>query len=130
MAACSETLEDIGNDLHYSKYIGLRYEVIGELNAYGIRHNSKAPVKYITMMPPPGIGGLQVAFSSAISPGTIITISKIYKTNRLFESDKTLLVSVDGSQLPENTPVRIELMRGNEGHGKLLFNPKVYRQRH
>lgn len=121
-------MEDISNDRHYSKYIGLRYEVIGELNAYGIRHNSKAPVKYITMMPPPGIGGLQVAFPSAIKPGTVITTIKVYKTNRLFDSDKTLLVSVGDAQLPENIPVRIELFRGNEGHGKLLLNPDVYRQ--
>jgi hypothetical protein len=121
-------LEDISNDRTYSKYIGLRYEVSDKLDAYGIRDHSKAPVRYITLMPPPGIGGLQVAFSNAIRPGTIITISKVCKTNRLFVSDKTLLVSVGDAQLPENTPIRIDLFRGNEGHGKLLLNPKVYRQ--
>ena len=125
---CDERSIDVSKDIRFTQLVGARYEVIGVLNAYGLRQHSKAPVEYITLIPPPGIGGRQIGFSVAIEPGSTITVLKVLKTNRWPDPDLTLEVQLTGTRMPVETTIRIDLFRGNEGQGNMLLNPRIYRR--
>ncbi|MDQ2988102.1 MAG: hypothetical protein M3R60_03245 [Pseudomonadota bacterium] len=68
LAGCDERFADVSNDPRFRQNVGARYEVIGAVDAYGIRHHSKAPVDYVTLIPPPGIAGSEVGFRIRIAP--------------------------------------------------------------
>lgn len=126
----AEKFVDISNEETYSKLIGSIYEITGPIIGHGIRKNSEAPVEYITLIPPPGIGGSQVAFSNSIPIGSKIKIIKVLKSNRLYKSDITLIIEMEGVNFPSDTPIRIDLTRGNEGSNSTLLNEKFYRRMH
>ncbi len=128
LAACSdEKLEDVSMSPEFNAFIGNTYEVIGPVDAYGIRKHSKAPVDYIVLIPPPGVEGSEVGFRIPVDKGSRITVLKVLKSNRMFDSDKTFVVKLQGTQLPANSSIRIDLFRGNEGQNGLPLNPNIYR---
>jgi hypothetical protein len=120
--------EDVSEEPRSKAAVGVRYEVVGTVDAYGIRRHSKAPVDYITLIPPPGIGGSEVGFQIPVRPGSTIRVAKVVRTNRLFDPNMTFIVELDGTPLPVAAPMRIDLFRGNEGQGYLQMNPAIYRR--
>ena len=60
-----------------------RYVVVGQVDAYGVRRNSKAPVEYITLIPPPGVQGSEVGFQVPVRLRSTLTVRKVIRTNRL-----------------------------------------------
>lgn len=130
LLACSSELhlDDVSGDPKFRPIIGTQYEVVGAIYGYGIRKHSKATVDYITLIPPPGIAGSEVGFRVLVTPGTKITVVKIFKTNLWIDSNILLIVRLEGMQMPSNVVTRIELFRGNEGEGFLQLNPKLYRR--
>lgn len=129
LQSCSEqVLTDVSEDPQFQSAIGTRYEIVGPLDAYGIRRHSGAPVHYVTLIPLPGIEGPEVGFESRVSIGSTITVLKVTRTNRLTDSKMTLLVQLEGTQLPSDVPIRIDLIRGNEGSGKIGLNPAIYKK--
>lgn len=130
LLACSSEmlLDDVSEDSRFRPIIGTQYEVVSAIQGYGIRKHSKARVDYITLIPPPGIAGSEVGFRLLVTPGTKITVIKVFKTNRWIDPDILLIVRLDGIQMPSNVDTRIELFRGNEGRGFLQLNPNFYRR--
>jgi hypothetical protein len=122
-----EKLYDVSHEPASQAVIGGRYEVVGALDAYGVRQNSQAPVDYVTLIPPPGVEGPEVGFRIPISPGSTVTVRKVVRTTR-FSHRMTLMVELDGTPLPAVVPVRIDMSRGNEGPSDLHLNPSIYRK--
>jgi hypothetical protein len=111
ISACGEVnYVDVGSSLEYIDMVGTKYTVISPVNAFGIRKHSNAPVDYITIIPPPGIDGAQIGFKIPI------------------DSSISFGVNIDGSSVPKNLPIRVELMRGNQGLTRLSLNPSIFRK--
>jgi hypothetical protein len=128
LAGCDERFVDVSDDARFRQSVGARYEVVGAVDAYGIRHHSKAPVDYVTLIPPPGIAGSEVGFRIRLAPGSTITVRKVLKSNRWPDPDMTLEVALAGTRLPVDTQIIIDLFRGNEGPGAVQLNPRIYRR--
>jgi len=130
LAACSMevALTDVSSEPRFQPLIGERFEIIGPVYAYGIRHHSGAPVEYVTLLPPPGIGGYEVGFEAPLATGSVLTIAKVVKTNLVFDNGLAFIVTLEGTTLPAAVPVRVELNRGNEGNGSAELNPDIYRR--
>jgi hypothetical protein len=96
--------------------IGARYRVKGRVLVYGIRKHSKAPIDYIQLMPPPGIGGSQIVPLPEIPIGVIFKIVSAWKSNHIEPNSNSVLVEFENFELPEKVPTRIEYFRGNNQH--------------
>lgn len=128
ISACSEVgLVDVSLDPDHMQLIGEQYEIVGAVDAYGIRPHSKAEVEYITLIPPPGIGGNEVGFKIRLRSGSRITIVKVMETNRWLDCGVAFIVTVEGTSMPIAAMTRIEMNRGNESDGCLDLNPEIYR---
>lgn len=130
LAGCDfqEKQKDISSEPRSKSTIGTRYEVVGAVDAYGIRRTSQAPVDEITLIPPPGIAGPEVGFRIPVRPGSTVAVRKVIRTNRAIDPEMNLVVELEGTPMPVAVPVSIELFRGNEGKGYLQLNPKIYRR--
>jgi hypothetical protein len=129
LLGCTEKIvEDVNHRAEYKEFVGSRYEVIGTVVAYGIKMNLNQGVEYMTLIPPPGIAGPEVGFEVAIKVGSKIRILNVVKTNRWPDPNVTLIVQLDGTPMPSQKQIRIDLFRGNEGGGRELLNPKIYRK--
>jgi hypothetical protein len=47
--------DDVSDHSEFKHVVGSRFEVVSKVDAYGIREYSKAPVEYITLIPPPAL---------------------------------------------------------------------------
>jgi hypothetical protein len=129
LSACGEIkYVDVSTKPGYRDLSGATYTVVGAVSAYGIRKHSKAEIEYITLIPPPGIGGSQIGFQIPITVGSTLTVMNVYETNRIFDPSVSLGVKLSGTVIPENLPIRIDLMRGNQGADKLSLNTAVYKR--
>lgn len=129
LAGCEQTMKDVSSEPKYGQHVGARYEIVGPVDAYGIRKHSDAPVRYVTLIPPPGIAGSEVGFVFPIKPGAQITITNVFETNRLPAKERfTFLVRLEGTPFPDQMPVMIDLLGDNQGPDRLLLNPKFYRR--
>lgn len=130
LPACTweQRLDDVSNDPKFKNVVGSRYVVARAVDAYGIREHSGAAVDYITLIPPPGIGGSEVGFRMPVEIGSTITVLKVYRTNRWPDPDMTLGVQVEGTRMPVDAAIRIDLFRGNEGEGEVGLNADIYRK--
>lgn len=130
LTACDDTkFVDVSNQQKYSGLVGAKYIIIDPVDVYGIRKHSKAPVDYLTLIPPPGIEGSEVGFRVPIPIGSTLTVLRIYETNRVFDGSITFEVTLAGVEVPPNLPIRVDLMRGNQGGANLSLNPKIFRRR-
>lgn len=129
ISACSkQKFKDVSSYPEFKDKIGLQYKVIGNLDAYGIREHSKSEVEYITLIPPPGIAGSEVGFEIPVAEGAKVAIVKALKSNRMFVSNITFIVFIEGMDFPKNILVRIDLFRGNEGEKEGDLNKKIYQK--
>lgn len=125
---CSdETRVDVSQQPEFGRYVGMQYEVVGLVDAYGIRPHSQAAVEYVTLIPSPGIEGPEVGFRIPLQAGSKLTVQKVIKTNRMFDPNMSFEMLLEGTQLPTAASVRVDLFRGNEGQGGTQLNPKLYR---
>ena len=113
----------------YSDFIGAQYQVIADdLKVYGVyvpledKHNNK-PIRYILLIPGVGIGGPEIAWEKHVPKGQVFKILSAWNQGGAYYE-----VNIEGIDLPVGVPVRLELMRGNEGGGEGELNPKVYRR--
>lgn len=128
LLGCSdESRIDVSQQDEFRRFVGMRYEVIGSVDAYGIRPHSQAAVEYVTLIPLPGIEGPEVGFRIQLQMGSKLTVQKVIETNRVFDPNMSYEILLEGTQLPTTTPVRLDLFRGNEGESPLQLNPKLYR---
>lgn len=127
LVACQQKFVDVSKDPKFRQVVGSRYTVVGSVEAYGIRQHSKAEVEYITLIPPPGIEGSEVGFRVPITFGSRITVLKVLRSNRWPDPNLTLVIRLEGMQMPIETTIIIDLFRGNEGKGLAQLNPSIYR---
>ena len=127
--SCEVTYADVSHHEEFRKVVGSRYEIIGEVDAYGIGRHSGAPADYLTLIPRPGIGGSEVVFEAPVPKGATVTVTKVFQTNRIvFESGITLEVELHGAGLPLRGRTLIDLNRGSEGPGPAGLNPEIYKK--
>jgi hypothetical protein len=125
---CSdETRVNVSEQEQFRRFVGMQFEIVGPVDAYGIRPHSKAEVEYVTLIPLPGIEGPEVGFRTRLQVGSKVTVQRAMKTNRMFDPSMSYEVLLEGTQLPNVAPVRLDLFRGNEGEGAMQLNPKLYR---
>jgi hypothetical protein len=130
LAACRVgPAEEITSTKPYADLIGAKYSVVADkLYAYGVYESlDNKSLSYVTLIPPPGVGGPEFAFRRHIPKGQVITIVSAWRHFILLESGVYYLVALGNSDLPQGTPIRLELSRGNEGVGADL-NPAIYRK--
>jgi len=119
--------EEITSTKPYADLIGARYSVVGNLFAYGVYESlDNRTISYVILVPPPGVGGPEFAFRRTVPNGQVIKILSAWRQFVLLENGVHYLVAVENSDLPQGIPVRLELIRGNEGVGADL-NPAVYK---
>ena len=83
---CSdESRVDVSQQPEFRDIVGTKYEVIGSVDAYGLRRHSQAAVEYVTLIPPPGIEGPEVGFRIPLQVGSKLTVQKVIKTGRVFD---------------------------------------------
>lgn len=128
MQSCSEVaLEDVSDEPAYSALVGSRYEIVGAIDAYGVRAHSGAATSHVTLIPPPGIGGSEVAYRRRLTLGSQIQVEKVFETNRWFDCGVALRVRLE--ERPDlSEEVRVELNRGNESESCRDLNPAIYRK--
>ena len=119
--------EDVTTRKPYSDFIGARYIVVGDLYAYGVSESRDKALNYVILVPPPGVGGPEFPFRRTVRKGQVIKILSAWHQFVLWEKGIYYLVAVENSELPPGIPVRLELMRGNEGVGADL-NTAIYRR--
>lgn len=122
------TYKDVSLENQYKEQIGAQYRVKDTLFAYGVRRNALADVTYVVLQPPPGFAGSEVEFKRLIPVGTILTVQKVFMTNRWFDPPLSLQVKFVNLELELNVPIRIDLMLGNELDGTNELNPKLYQK--
>ena len=123
-----ESYRDVSAKPWASQAIGERYEVIGKVYGYGMREYSSAPVDYVLITAPPGVGGTTVAWEEPVRKGSVLTVRKVLKSNRILEHDINLVVDLEGTPLPDAAPRTIRLVRANQGRGEVDLNPEIYRK--
>lgn len=129
LAACSETTyADVSIQPGYREMVGATYTIVGPVTAYGIRKHSKAAIESISIIPPPGIEGPEVGSRMSVPLGSTLTVIGVYESNRIFDPSLSFEVELNGVVLPAALPVRIHLMRGNQGADKLSLNPAVFQR--
>jgi hypothetical protein len=129
LPGCRERVTaDLTNAPEYKALAGARYQVIAGLVAYGIKRDLQQGPEYVTLIPPPGIAGPEVAFAIPVQRHSEITVLKVLKTNRWPDPDITLLVRIAGTRLPIEHDVMIDLNRGNEVTTGVALNPGIYRR--
>lgn len=130
LSACGETkYVDVSAQPGYRDIVGTAYIIISPVSAYGIRKHSKAAVEYVSVIPPPGIDGSEVGFRFPITVGSTLTVTGVYKTNRIFDPSISLEIKLTGVVIPANLPIRVDLMRGNQGADKVSLNPAVFQRK-
>jgi hypothetical protein len=110
----------------YAQVVGSEYDVISEVDAYGIYEDlDRKVIAYIELIPGVGISGPEVAFKKRIAKGQKIKVLSAWRERKLLYSDVYYVVALQDEGLPRDIQVRIGLSRGNEGGGAEL-NPHVY----
>jgi len=120
--------EDASAETRSMEVIGVRYEVVGPVQAHGFRQHSQAAVERVLLMPPPGVEGPEIGFRVPVRQGSTVTVRKVVRTNRWIGNKMDLEVNLEGTTLPVTAPVSIGLIRGNERDGSLQRNPSFYRR--
>ena len=129
LLGCRERLTtDLSAKPAYREVVGSRYEIVADLVAYGVKRDLQKGAEYVTLIPPPGISGPELAFTIPIVRGSEVTVLKVMQSNRWADADITLLVRLAGTRLPIEHEIRVDLYRGNEGAAGVLLNPKIYRK--
>jgi hypothetical protein len=122
---------DVSHDRPYRDLLGAKYRiVVDDVRAYGISDGwpSDKTVTHITLIPGIGIGGGEVAFRKPVPKGVVIEVlSAWHRPMMVFDNGHYYLVAVEDADFPPDVPVRIELLRGNEGGGAAL-NHRVYQK--
>jgi hypothetical protein len=128
LLGCSDERRlDVSEQAEFKHLVGMEYEAMGPVDAYGIRAHSQAAVDYVTLIPPPGIAGSYVGFRVPLQSGSTVVVLRVLKTNRWPDRSMSFDVALKGTQLPTTAPVRIDLFRGNEGKADTDLNPNFYR---
>jgi hypothetical protein len=119
--------EELTSTKPHADLIGARYRVVSTvLHAYGVYAslNEKKSISMVDVIPFP-IGGPEVAFDRVVARGQIVKILSAWRHHSIVRTRVYYLVALEGLDLPEGVPIRLELSRGNEGVGAEL-NPAIY----
>lgn len=121
--------QDLSSVAPYAEMIGAEYEVLADnLELYGVYgFDNPSVVAWLTLVPPPGFDGSEVAFRCPIPAGQRFRITAVRKRPVLLDSDIYYLVDLLGATVPERLPIELPLLRGNQGEGHEP-NARLYRR--
>jgi hypothetical protein len=109
--------------------IGRRYLVSDEVKIYAIYgFESPAKVVCVTLLPPPGIAGPEVAQVLPVAAGSVVTIRQVYESNRWDLDDITYIVDLQGTEVPWHVPIRLDTGMGNTAFNDLELTHKYYKR--
>ncbi|MGH8441735.1 MAG: hypothetical protein ACRETF_02405 [Nevskiaceae bacterium] len=116
----------LGSNSPYAQVVGAEFQIAGEVNAYGVYEGDLArrQLSYVTLIPGVGIAGPEIAFKIKMPKGARLKVLSAWRESGVLSHDVYYVVALSDSGLPQGTPVRIELSRGNDANGSL--NQKVY----
>jgi hypothetical protein len=128
-AACStDEGIDVSREPEFAAMIGREYRIVGDVDAYGIKNEDRdSSAAYVTLIPPPGISGPEVAFTKRLPKGLTVRIAAAKHRFRAFTNGTDYVVELNGSDLPPGLEVRIALFRGNQS-GDTDLNPRLYQR--
>lgn len=109
--------------------IGQKFEIIGNLYAYGVRDDLNSDEISVISLVPLQLSGPEIKWQRTIPRGSIMTIAS--KDPRRFPSflyPERYIVRLDTITPNSNVPLVIDLYRGNEGTTTVL-NPSIFRPR-
>ena len=113
LSGCSSRIEytDVSGDPEYAPIVGTRYEVVGNLTAYGVRRDYGGPVGWVTAKTAPGFDGPEAGFRHWVPPGTMLTVRRVLDSNVLDACQLVLEVEFDARWRPwsADLPVRVPL---------------------
>lgn len=116
---------DISHEPPFANMIGHEYRVIGDVDAYGIKQDLQdKDASYVTLIPPPGIGGPEVVFKRRVPKGQTFRIRGAMRRSVLLDNGTEYVIDLQRSDLPQDIEVRLALMRGNES-GEADLNPRL-----
>jgi hypothetical protein len=127
--ACSTAAGvDVSQEVEFTEMIGRDYQIVGDVDAYGIKNEDRdTNASYVTLIPPPGIGGREVVFMKRLPKGQTFRIVAATRRQRAFTNGIDYVVELNGADLPQGLDVRIALFRGNES-GDTDLNPSLYQR--
>lgn len=121
---------DVSEKPPYSDSIGNHYEVVGPVYAYLIKGASKNSTPYIDVTAPPRLTGPEIGLEQEVAMGTILVVTGVERTNRLFECKTSFRLAPLGALNPKGQQytIRLEGMLSNQGDRCGDLNPKYYRK--
>lgn len=107
---------------------GSEYEVlIDGVKLYGIYGSpGNRTLSWMTLIPPPGIHGREIAFRCAVPRGQRFRPLAIQRQFIFLDTVVSHRITFPGADLPAGIPIQLELFRGNEGVGAEP-NSAIYR---
>jgi len=128
IACSSGPAKDITSTKPYADLIGAKYTVVADnVYAYGVYDSLPNRTVSWVILSPIKLGGRENVLLRTIPKGQTVRILSAWHHLVLFDSGVYYLVEVENADFPQNVPIRLELIRGNEGTGPDL-NPLVYRK--
>ena len=129
--SCAGGYRDVSEKSKYKQFIGQKYEIIADLDAYGVRENSGQPEKNVILIPGhTAIGGPEIGFVNRLAEKSKVTITGVSMGKAWLGCDVVFVVKLeeDGKQIYQDLPVMIEMLRGNEHNNCTTLNPEIYRR--
>jgi hypothetical protein len=107
--------------------IGQRYEIVGELYAYGVADDLNSRQLSVISLVPLRLSGPEIISRKLVPKGSILTIvDRGPKRFLSFLYPDEYIVRVTGLDAPAGTPIVIDLSRGIEGKSTPL-NPEIFK---
>lgn len=107
--------------------IGQRYEIVGELYAYGVADDLNSKQLSLISLVPLKLSGPEIISQRLVPPGSILTIVDRGPRRFLaFLYPDRYIVQVTGLDAPRGVPVVIDLSRGIQGKSTSL-NPEIFK---
>jgi hypothetical protein len=107
---------DASADLPYARVVNGRYEVIGDVSAYGIYERRGAKrVAFVELIPGVGIAGSEVAFRRPIPKGRTFVVTQARKPADGINKVITYVVVFDEPLVETDAEVHLVMSRGNDG---------------
>lgn len=101
---------EVTNVKPFSTYIGQEYQVTNHIKALAWNDfPDKEKILVVSLTPPPGVQNRFVSYSITLQPGQKLSILSAWRTLSLLKYSYYYLVSIQGTELPENIPIKMKV---------------------
>ena len=116
--------KNVSDDEQYRNLLGAEFKSKVELLGFGITFdkNYKQIVKYVFIMPRPGIAGPEVIFTKRVPKGLNFKVIGVLKSDRLFDSSLFYIIKFSHNELFNEYNVIIKVFDDIHSQNKGLDN--------